>query len=221
MESFTLNHSPLIISLNLLLLSLFIFNLSVPAVAESCADVNCGQGTCKDSNSSLLGFECDCNTGWKKLQIGPLAFPSCVLPNCSIDLQCNNASSPPSSLPQLNDASSPLQSLPQLNVCLLVWCGKGTCVANGTGYSCQCSQGASNLFNNSTLACLESCSFGADCLALGLGLPPSPPPTDLPRAPPIKSESHQEIGAPPASNRARNLRALTMMLLATTIMALF
>ncbi|XP_044497540.1 uncharacterized protein LOC123219599 [Mangifera indica] len=195
MERFTLKHSPFIISLHLLLFSLFIFNLSVPAAAESCADVDCGQGTCKDSNSSGLGFECDCNTGWKKIQIGPLTFPSCVLPNCSVDLHCNNA-------------SSPTPSLPQLNACLLVWCGKGNCVANGTGYACQCNQGASNLFNNPAWACFDDCSFGGDCFALGLGLSPPPP---------KNSGSPGEVGAPPA----RNLRALTMMLLAITIMAWF
>ncbi|KAJ0008077.1 hypothetical protein Pint_29936 [Pistacia integerrima] len=172
MESFTLNHSILIISLHLLIFSLSIFNLRVPAAATSlgCALVNCGEGTCKDSNSSVLGFECECNPGWKKIQID----------------------------------------------CALVWCGKGTCVANETGYTCQCSQGAANLFGNPAWACLDTCSFGADCEGLGLGLPtPNPPP------PPVKSGSTTETGPAPASNCARNLRALTMMLFATVILAWF
>lgn len=48
----------------------------------ACSVVNCGQGTCKASNASLLGFECLCKSGWQKIQIGPLAFPSCIIPNC-------------------------------------------------------------------------------------------------------------------------------------------
>jgi hypothetical protein len=44
--------------------------------------INCGQGTYKASNASLLGFECECNPGWTTIQIGPLTFPSCVIPNC-------------------------------------------------------------------------------------------------------------------------------------------
>ncbi|XP_044487207.1 uncharacterized protein LOC123212200 isoform X2 [Mangifera indica] len=196
MESFTLNHFILRISLQLLLFSLSIFNLSVPTAAESlaCAVVDCGEGTCKDSNSSVLGFECECDPGWKKIQIGPLTFPSCVLPNCSVDLQCNNASSPALSLPQMN----------------------GTCVANGNGYKCQCSQGAANLFNNPAWGCFDECSLGFDCneLGLGLGIPNPPPPPPLPFA---------ESGPVTASNCATNLRALTMMLLllATTFLAWF
>ncbi|KAJ0076117.1 hypothetical protein Patl1_34385 [Pistacia atlantica] len=100
--------------------------------------------------------------------------------------------------------------------CALVWCGKGTCVANETGYTCQCSQGAANLFGNPAWACLDICSFGADCEGLGLGLPtPNPPPS------PVKSGSTTETGPAPASNCARNLRAFTMMLFATVTLAWF
>lgn len=47
-----------------------------------CAAIPCGQGACKASNASILGFECECYPGWKKVQIGPFVFPPCVLPNC-------------------------------------------------------------------------------------------------------------------------------------------
>lgn len=47
-----------------------------------CKIINCGQGTCVASNATLLGFDCACNSGWKELQVGPLTFPSCVVPNC-------------------------------------------------------------------------------------------------------------------------------------------
>lgn len=46
-----------------------------------CAVINCGQGTCKASNASFLGFDCECNSGWRKPQIGLFTFPYCVLPN--------------------------------------------------------------------------------------------------------------------------------------------
>ncbi|KAL3610574.1 hypothetical protein D5086_001594 [Populus alba] len=48
---------------------------------DVCALINCGQGTCQASNASLLGFECECSSGWKKIEIGPLTFPSRVIPN--------------------------------------------------------------------------------------------------------------------------------------------
>lgn len=44
-----------------------------------CAFVNCGQGSCIASST---GFDCECYPGWKKIQIGVLTFPSCVVPNC-------------------------------------------------------------------------------------------------------------------------------------------
>lgn len=47
-----------------------------------CSVVNCGQGTCVSSNTSVLGFDCECNPGWKNLEIGSFRFPSCFLPNC-------------------------------------------------------------------------------------------------------------------------------------------
>jgi hypothetical protein len=50
--------------------------------AAVCAMIKCGQGTCKPSNASIIGFDCECDPGWKEIQIGPLTFPSCVIPNC-------------------------------------------------------------------------------------------------------------------------------------------
>ena len=48
----------------------------------ACAIVNCGEGTCRGSNETLLGIECDCNPGWKQIPAVSFAFPSCALPNC-------------------------------------------------------------------------------------------------------------------------------------------
>ncbi|KAG4199078.1 hypothetical protein ERO13_A05G126700v2 [Gossypium hirsutum] len=133
---------------------------------------DCGQGTCQASNNSLLGFDCLCKPGWKKIQIGPFTFPSCLVPNCTIDFDCGKGSPPPPSLPPPPN---------QTNNCDLVWCGDGECVSNGTGYICQCHQNSENLFNSSGLACFKPCYFGADCQGLGLkfpsGNPPPPPPS--------------------------------------------
>ncbi|THG05111.1 hypothetical protein TEA_012917 [Camellia sinensis var. sinensis] len=93
MGSFNFLHTNLnSMSLHLLLFSLFIFNLTAsgqsllpdPVNGLLCAIVNCGQGTCVPSNATLLGFECDCYPGWKTIQIGPLTFPSCVVPNFKV-----------------------------------------------------------------------------------------------------------------------------------------
>lgn len=61
----------------------FVFGFTYIYVAEIvCSAINCGQGTCKASNASFLGFDCECYPGWKTIQIGPLTFPSCLIPNC-------------------------------------------------------------------------------------------------------------------------------------------
>ncbi|KAA8535016.1 hypothetical protein F0562_030019 [Nyssa sinensis] len=74
--------------------------------------VDCGQGTCNASNAALLGYDCKCNPGWGKIQIGSVIFPSCVLPNCTIDFECSNVapptqppSPPPAVMSLLNDRS--------------------------------------------------------------------------------------------------------------------
>ena len=66
---------------------LSVLYLLIVLMMEHVADIvfsfiNCGQGTCKASNNSLLGFDCECNPGWRKIQTGPLTFPSCLIPNC-------------------------------------------------------------------------------------------------------------------------------------------
>ncbi|XVE52138.1 hypothetical protein DITRI_Ditri02bG0098300 [Diplodiscus trichospermus] len=142
------------------------------------------EGTCEASYNSVLGFDCQCNPGWRKIQIGPLTFPSCLIPNCTVDFHCGGESPP---------APPPPASLPppanQTSHCDLVWCGDGKCASNGTGHVCHCNQGSENLFNSSGLACFKPCYFGADCQGLGLGLPlgrPQPPPPP----PPSSSSSH-------------------------------
>ncbi|OMO54214.1 hypothetical protein CCACVL1_27967, partial [Corchorus capsularis] len=127
-------------------------NLLNPFEDIVCSFIKCGEGSCKASNKSLLGFECECNPGWKKIQIGPFTFPACLIPNCTVDFNCGNGSQspppPPASLPPLTN---------QTNHCDLVWCGDGKCVSNGTGHICQCDQGSENLFGSSELACFKPC----------------------------------------------------------------
>ncbi|XP_021298771.1 uncharacterized protein LOC110427540 [Herrania umbratica] len=151
-------------------------NQANPIQDIACLFRKCGQGTCKASNNSLLGFDCECLPGWRKIQIGPFTFPSCLIPNCTVDFECGNGSPsrppPPASLPRPANLTTH---------CDLVWCGDGKCVTNGTGHICQCNQGSQNLLNSFGLACFKPCYFGADCQGLGLDLPlgltqPPPPP---------------------------------------------
>ncbi|GKV35770.1 hypothetical protein SLEP1_g43990 [Rubroshorea leprosula] len=126
-----------------------------------------------------------------KIQIGPFTFPSCLLPNCTVDFHCGNGSrspSPPSSLAPILPPSKNLFS-----PCGVVWCGDGTCVTNGTGYACQCNQGSENLLNSSNLACFKTCYFGADCSSLGFNLPSVPRP-QISQPPPSSSPSSASKG---------------------------
>ncbi|KAK8597842.1 hypothetical protein V6N13_095238 [Hibiscus sabdariffa] len=75
----------------------FIFNLQSVNV---CDIVNCGKGTCQETTSSLFGFDCDCNSGWTKFQLGSLTFPPCVVPNCTLSSDCGTGSPSPPTLPQ-------------------------------------------------------------------------------------------------------------------------
>ncbi|TXG69165.1 hypothetical protein EZV62_004100 [Acer yangbiense] len=167
MAKFNLNNFSFI-SLNIFVLSLLLTfcNLTSTSTDElipnelqglACALIDCGEGSCVSSDSTFLGFDCVCKPGWKTIQIADLTFPSCLIPNCSINLNCSDVST----LPSLPSACG--------------WCGYGNCAANGTGHTCQCSPGAANLFDNSSLLCLPQCSFGGDCNSLGLGLPVPPP----------------------------------------------
>ncbi|CAB4272699.1 unnamed protein product [Prunus armeniaca] len=109
-----------------------------------CQYINCGEGVCKASNETLLGFDCECNPGWIKIHVGLLTLPTCV-PNCTINFQCDESPSPP---------APPAPLIPPKG-CALVWCGDGTCVTNGSGYACQCPQGSWNLLDVPSFACFK------------------------------------------------------------------
>ncbi|KAG7997938.1 hypothetical protein I3843_01G233100 [Carya illinoinensis] len=189
MEFFSLKMITLI-HFHLLLFTFFCCNLRAtsaqlipngPLQDVPCALINCGEGTCKASNAStLIGFDCECNPGWKKTQIGPLTFPSCVVPNCTVDFQCGKGSTSPPPAP-LVPLPPPL-NLP--NPCALVWCGDGTCVSNGTAYTCECNEGSQNLLNLKGRACFKQCYWGADCNSLGFGPAPTPPASPRSTGPP-------------------------------------
>ncbi|TKY64521.1 hypothetical protein E2542_SST14419 [Spatholobus suberectus] len=69
--------------------------MSNPTQDDICSIVYCGKGTCHRS-TELIGFGCDCDSGWNKLNVGPFELPPCIIPNCTVDLKCANGSPPPS-----------------------------------------------------------------------------------------------------------------------------
>ncbi|KAL4626320.1 hypothetical protein ACB092_05G087500 [Castanea dentata] len=183
-----------LISLHFLFFTFFSFNQAANAsqlldLPPPLQVIDCVQGTCKGS-SSFLGFECECYPGWKAIQIGPLTFPACVIPNCSVNFQCRIGS------PTTSPPAAPVSLLAN-DACAFVWCGDGTCVTNGTGYKCQCSDGSTNLMDLPTLACFKECYLGGDCRNLQLGsIQSSPPP---PPSPSSSSRNGMSLQPPPPS----------------------
>ncbi|CAN6707045.1 unnamed protein product [Malus baccata var. baccata] len=233
MKTFSLNFN-LIYFQYLLLLALFTFystigsTQKIPIPSDPIGDivcelVHCGQGVCKVSNETLLGFDCECNPGWKKIPIGPFTYPACVIPNCTVNFQCDGSASPPPppapvvpppdlsygfyffifhklnfiwvsayryflssgfwlaswSLSTMSwrmkvmverRARLGIEEVEDLS-CEFVWCGDGTCVANGTGHICQCPEGTWNLLDTPELACFKACYLGGDCKSKGFGAP--------------------------------------------------
>ncbi|XP_057969829.1 uncharacterized protein LOC131158907 [Malania oleifera] len=207
-----LNFLSLNVSLCLLLFSLFFS--SAPSAAASaelisttprqdldrCEFVKCGEGTCNTSTDSVLGFHCECKPGWKKLKIGHLSFPSCVVPNCTVNFQCGNDSAPPPPPPpaSTNESSS--------DPCASAWCGDGTCVAHGDGFKCACNEGSTNLLNKTSLGCFKQCYFGEDCGGVKYG--------DFPNSPPSSaSMNSSNSSAGVASCCSRKVGALPIVML--------
>ncbi|XWS17202.1 hypothetical protein CRYUN_Cryun33cG0048200 [Craigia yunnanensis] len=159
---------------------------------NACAIINCGQGTCLETDSSLFGFECNCYSGWKKFQIGSFVLPPCIIPNCTLSFGCGSGSPSPPPPPQHFNLSDP---------CTFTRCGDGSCKTNGTDYECDCNAGSDNLLDKPALPCFKECSLGADCHGLGLGTPP-PPASDSNTSPPDQSSS---------SHGVRELRRASMI----------
>lgn len=164
-------------SLCILILISFQFFLATSGILNSssssqgaavCAVINCGQGTCKASNASFLGFDCECNSGWRKPQIGLFTFPYCVLPNGTSEFRSGGGSLPTPLLPPTTVV--PFLHTPfefsNFSACWVVWCGNGTCVADGAAaysYTCRCHEGFGNFLNLTFLPCFRRCYFGEDC----------------------------------------------------------
>ncbi|KAM3246124.1 protein jagged-1 [Capsicum annuum] len=166
-------------TLNVLVLGVFIYILSFATTADGSADgvcekVDCVKGECVETGAFLgLGFECVCDPGWTQMQLGPVAFPACTVPNCTLDLGCKGRT--PS--PHLSPPSSPFKIT---DPCSLIWCGNGKCEITGTGYDCKCNEGSTQYMNMSKLPCLDECALGANCKGVTLdplrSLPPPPSP---------------------------------------------
>ncbi|XP_071901552.1 uncharacterized protein [Coffea arabica] len=181
---------------------------------DPCAKASCGQGACV---ASLLGFDCVCKPGWSKMQLGPIVFPACTVPNCTINSQCGNGAPPP--------PPAPPPPFNLFNPCNLVWCGDGTCVPNpnGLGYYCKCNNGSANLFNLTGVACLKECYLGADCKGVTFGSPSSPPPPLPPGnlfGPPTGfSPSLPENASSNAANCSTSPGSVILMLLSLIFLA--
>ncbi|KAG5036647.1 hypothetical protein JHK86_017487 [Glycine max] len=82
-----------------------LFTCDVSATSSTQLMSNQTQGTCQLSSTELLGFTCDCESGWKKPNIGSIELPPCIFPNCTVNFNCGNGSpAPPSSPPtQVSD----------------------------------------------------------------------------------------------------------------------
>ncbi|KAL4302246.1 hypothetical protein GQ457_10G016690 [Hibiscus cannabinus] len=150
------------------------FNVNKLAV-NACTIVDCAQGTCRESDTSLLGFKCDCYPGWIKFQFGTL------------NLGCGSESpSPPPPPPPTFNLS---------DLCSFAWCGDGSCKTTGSDYECDCNDGSANLLAKPTLPCFKQCTsaLGTDCHGVWLGKPPgtsSSPPTTSSSPPPYTPSSH-------------------------------
>ncbi|KAF8016740.1 hypothetical protein BT93_H2076 [Corymbia citriodora subsp. variegata] len=151
-----------------------------PLQDDRCREVACGRGKCKPllNNSAIFLYECECDPGWSKSPLrgtDPVDFLPCTLPNCTIDSSCQRPSSP-SQAKASGDKGKHPSILP--NPCVWVDCGGGSCNQTSPySYACVCEEGYSNLLKLSSLPCYKECSFGMDCLSLGIPFPnaSSPP----------------------------------------------
>ncbi|KAM3707182.1 hypothetical protein ACJW31_02G004600 [Castanea mollissima] len=136
-----------------------------PVFDDVCKEVACGKGTCKPSNQSALLFECECNPGWRQANYGPaenFKFLPCVVPNCTVNYSCMNASSP------IQDKGS-IANESIFDLCHWAYCGGGSCnkTSNFT-YGCECAKDYYNILNDTSLPCFQDCAIGVDCSSQGI-----------------------------------------------------
>ncbi|KAM3707183.1 hypothetical protein ACB098_02G004900 [Castanea mollissima] len=138
-----------------------------PVSDDVCKEVVCGKGTCKPSNqSAFFLFECECDPGWKQDYFGlaeNFKFLPCVVPDCTINYSCMNASSSPVQ----DKGSSANESI--FDPCHWTNCGGGFCnKSSNLTYSCECAKDYYNILNDTSLPCLQDCAIGTDCSTLGI-----------------------------------------------------
>lgn len=160
---------------------------------DSCANVDCMQGTCVPNDNALLSllfpYTCKCNSGWSTLEkvIPFLEIPSlpCNVPNCSLNLDCAGKSPAPAPGP-----SAPITSA-NTTACLVPEiCGHGKCEVTSMEnsliptFKCVCDPGYANVLNMTAGFCVNHCEINGSCQNLNLTLPGlnSPPPPSPPAA---------------------------------------
>ncbi|KAG0619277.1 hypothetical protein M758_4G128300 [Ceratodon purpureus] len=167
------------------------FTFPGQASNESCANVDCQQGTCVPNDnlivSILFPYKCECSPGWATLQkiVPLLSIPSlpCNVPNCSLNANC--AGDSPASAP--SPSSSPVTSA-NISTCLVPGiCGHGTCEpitsSNvSSSFKCVCDSGYANVLNMTGGYCVSQCELNGGCENLNITLPglSSPPPPGAP-----------------------------------------
>ncbi|CAL4925074.1 unnamed protein product [Urochloa decumbens] len=144
-----------------------------------CDTAKCGMGTCREAPGLIpltTSYNCTCHPGWtqpKVLDIPPLPFAPCIIPDCPFDPSCFNLSL---ALPK---------GIPLTDPCVAINCGPGECKkGEGFSYSCDCDSGYANFLNLTAFPCVKSCVFGTSCSKLGITPPPPPPPPPSTAPPP-------------------------------------
>ncbi|RWR88948.1 cell wall protein IFF6-like protein [Cinnamomum micranthum f. kanehirae] len=137
-----------------------------PVLNNLCDVMECGKGTCKAAPNQMIPFICECKAGWKQFNVNDsFRFMPCVIPDCTVNYSCINASTPAAAPPPANHSSIP-------DPCTLAYCGQGMCMKTSEfGHKCECADGSANLLNMTNFPCFNECALGVDCVNLGLGFP--------------------------------------------------
>lgn len=157
---------------------------------ESCANVDCQQGTCVPTSNTLVSllfpYECQCYPGWATIEKFVPSLPNipslpCNVPNCTFNSSCSGdsttlAPASPSSVPSYANLSA--CSLPRI-------CGHGTCSEiknenNASTFKCTCDSGYANVGNMTGGYCVNDCEISGECSSLNLTVPGLSPPTSQP-----------------------------------------
>ncbi|PUZ38981.1 hypothetical protein GQ55_9G240700 [Panicum hallii var. hallii] len=170
--------------------------------ATICDTAKCGKGSCSEMPGPIpfvtTSYNCTCDPGWSQprlLNLTPLPFAPCIIPDCGFDPACYNISLVP-------------RGIPLTDPCVAINCGPGECKrGEGLSYSCECQPGYVNFLNLTAFPCVKNSGvFGMDCSKLGIAPPPSPPPSPS-TAPPPPPGNH-DSSAPPTGPKGNAATAL-------------